>query len=89
MVVVACGYARPETCEELGDRVIDLSEESEGPFSPKILKLYDVRSETPEDGNILQCWGRAKWNRGDESPIRFYIWEDEDSDSFMGYTRLD
>ena len=73
-----------ETCEDLQSDIIELSKENRNPFSAKILKLYDIK-EVPSEKYVLHCEATAKWNRGDNSSVSFYVEEDEDGDRFIGY----
>lgn len=75
---------RSLSCDELAPQIIELTEEQEGPFSAKILKLYDIEEVEPL-GYVLRCQATAKWNRiHDDGVITFYIEEDKDGDQFIG-----
>lgn len=74
----------PETCEELAPRIIQLSEEREGPFTARILKFYDIEELEASGDYILKCWARAKTSRGGDSDVIFHMTEDEDGDRFIG-----
>ena len=74
------------TCKELSPRIIKLSEENQTPFSKKILKLYDIqKNEHRSEDRILDCSANAKWSRGGNSMINFYIEKDKDGDYFYGF----
>ena len=91
LIFVGCAtvMVQPENCDDLGKEAIKMTEESEGPFSPVILKLYDVREEKAEGRNILQCKARAKWSRGDEGSVRFFMEKYADGELFVGLEALD
>ena len=71
-------------CEELKDRVIELSEEQQSPFSPIILKVSEIE-ETSRTDRRLDCYGIARLNNGAQEGIVFHIEEDADGDFFYGY----
>ena len=72
------------SCEELKDRVIELSEEQQNPFSPLILKVSEIE-ETSRTAERLNCHGIARLNNGAQEGIVFHIEEDVDGDFFYGY----
>ena len=72
------------TCDKLSSSIIDLSEDNQNPFSSKMLKLYDIQEVNSTD-YVLECKAEAKWARGEDSPIKFYVEEDDDGDRFIGY----
>ena len=74
------------TCEELQEDIIELSEEREGTTSASILKMYDVR-EVASTRYILECRADARWSRGGDDPVIFYLEEDDSGDQFIGYRR--
>lgn len=74
------------TCEELQGDIIELSEERDGQFSSSILKMYDVR-EVASTRYILECRADARWSRGGDDPVIFYLEEDDSGDRFIGYRR--
>ena len=79
------GYEdEPMTCDTLEPQIIELTEEQEGPFSPKILKMYELE-EIKSTDYILGCKANVKWSKGEESIIMFYLEEDKDGDRFIGY----
>ena len=75
-----------ESCDDLVPRIIKLSEENEGPFSARILKLSDVEEVSRSDSELL-CKGKAKLSRGGDDDIEFHWERDEDGDQFIGYSR--
>ena len=72
------------SCGELKDRVIELSEEQQNPFSPVILKVSEIE-ETSRTAKRLDCYGVARLNNGGQEGIVFHIEEDVDGDFFYGY----
>ena len=75
-----------ETCDDLAPRIIDLSKEQKNPFSPSILKIYDITEQEKTGNQILNCHGNAKLSRGDLDPnVNFYLQQDDDGDRFFGY----
>ena len=71
-------------CGELKDRVIELSEEQQNPFSPVILKVSEIE-ETSRTAKRLDCYGVARLNNGGQEGIAFHIEEDVDGDFLYGY----
>ena len=82
-----CGTSltTPETCEDLAPEIIELSEDNVGPFSAAIIKLYEIEEVKGSSDKILDCEATARWSRGDDSEIEFYMEEDSDGDRFIGY----
>ena len=74
-----------DTCEALSPKIIDLSEDQTSPFKRTILKLYDITTENNGEMQVLNCSAMAKFNRGDNSKISFYVQKDADGDRFYGF----
>ena len=75
-----------KTCEDLSPSIIELSKENKGPFSAKILKLYNIKeNDANPSGKILDCTATAKTNRSEDVVINFFLEEDSDGDRFIGY----
>ena len=74
------------SCESISPHIVKLSEETEGPFSAKILKVSEVE-EVSRSETLLLCRGSAKWSRGEDSDVEFHWEKDEDGDAFIGYKR--
>lgn len=74
------------TCDSLLPRIKKLSEEKEGPFSAKILKVSDVEQVRQSDTELV-CKGKAKWSSGGDDDVEFHWEKDEDGDMFIGYSR--
>lgn len=53
-----------------------------------ILKLYEV-TEVDRTDTKLTCHAVAKWDRGEDSPIAFYVELDVDGDAFIGYEGIE
>ena len=90
LIILGCGgtitFTEIETCEDLEPKIVELSKENEGLFAREILKMYEVKQVKPSSReHILECTADVKWNRGDDSPIRFYLMEDDEGDQFIGY----
>ena len=74
------------TCEDLSSSIIELSKENKGPFSAKILKLYNIKeNDANPSGKILDCTATAKTDRSGDVVINFFLEEDTDGDRFIGY----
>ncbi|MDE0446336.1 MAG: hypothetical protein OXH96_06640 [Spirochaetaceae bacterium] len=73
-------------CDTLMPRIVKLSEENEGPFAAKILKVSEVE-EVSRSETLLLCRGSAKWSRGEDSYVEFHWEKDSDGDAFIGYKR--
>ena len=89
LVFTGCGASltTPETCEDLAPMIIELSEDNEGPFSGRIIKLYEIDEVRGASDRVIDCKANAKWSRGGDSGINFYMEEDSDGDRFIGYER--
>ena len=73
-----CAYLVPVT--------IKLSEERmQSTSRPTILKIYEPK-ELRSNSEEFVCVGRAKWSRGKDTYIEFYIQEDQDQDRFNGFS---
>ena len=86
---LTCSSSTPDTiadrtCEDLQPKIVKLSEDNKNPMARTILKLYEV-TEVERTEDKLTCYAVARWNRGDDSPIEFYVEEDADGDTFIGY----
>ena len=69
------------------DGILELSEENENTFSPRILKLYsDKIEEVERTTKILRCKAEAKMSAGGDSYITYSYEIDRDGDAFIGYT---
>ena len=91
LITIGCGsvtFTEIKTCDDLAPQIIELTEEQEGPFSRAVLKLYDIEEVNPT-GYVLECKANAKWNKGEEGTIKFYLEEDNDGDQFIGYEAED
>ena len=66
-------------------RILELSEESQNPFAPRILKLYSDVEELERTERVLRCKGTASLSRGGESYITYHYEIDRDGDAFIGY----
>ena len=91
--IAACSSSAPtsladESCEELQPRIVRLSEGNKNPMAPRILKLYEV-TEVDRTETKLTCHAVAKWNRGEDSPVAFYMELDVDGDAFIGYKGIE
>ncbi len=86
-IVLGCteSYELPSRCDDLEGQVISLSEDNASPFTPAILKLYNVQRVESTEGRYLECTGDALTSWGEEERIRFYTWQDADNDWFVGY----
>lgn len=80
------GVQHIETCEELEPYIMKLSDEDQNPFQPKILKMYNIqKSEHKNTNKILVCTAKVKWNRGEDSNIKFHLEKDDEGQYFYGY----
>ena len=84
VIALWIGCAAPSTCTELAPHIIDLSEENESAFRPRILKLYNIRSIN-NTNRLLECRADAKTSHGEDASIIFYMEDDDDGDRFIGY----
>ena len=66
-------------------QILELSEENQNQFSPRILKLYSDAEELERTERILRCKGTASLSRGGESYITYHYEIDRDGDAFIGY----
>lgn len=74
------------TCEDLAPLIVNMTEEHKWPYSPKILKLYDIRAiAATSAGQKLSCIANARMSYGDNATIQFHLEEDSDGDQFIGY----
>ena len=65
--------------------ILELSEDNQNPFSPRILKLYSDVEELERTERVLRCKGTATLSRGGESYITYHYEIDRDGDAFIGY----
>lgn len=73
--------------ERLIDGILELSEERESTFSPRILKLYsDKIEEVERTTKVLRCKAEAKMSAGGDPYITYYYELDRDGDAFIGYS---
>ena len=73
--------------EWLIDGILELSEERESTFSPRILKLYDDKLEEMErTTKLLRCKAEAKLSAGGDHFITYSYEIDRDGDTFIGYS---
>lgn len=72
------------TCEDLVDKVIELSKEK---GNIEILKIYSPR-EIKDSSYELECEATAQTDKG-EKDIRFQLEEDKDGDWFYGFQYKD
>ena len=96
LALMACTVP-PESCEDLVDGAIELSEDPESPTG-RILKLYDVQPldpdsriakalderKSPDELLIFECGARARLAKGGDEDIAFYLSRDKDGDEFIG-----
>ena len=66
-------------------QILELSEDNENPFAPRILKLYSDAEELERTEKVLRCKGTASLSRGGESYITYHEEIDRDGDVFIGY----
>ena len=66
-------------------QILELSEDNQNPFSPRILKLYSDVEELERTEGVLRCKGTATLSRGGESYITYHYEIDRDGDAFIGY----
>ena len=66
-------------------QILELSEDNQSPFSPRILKLYSDVEELERTERVLRCKGTATLSRGGESYITYHHEIDRDGDAFIGY----
>ena len=65
------------------ENILVLSEE----MNQSIIKIYDP-VEISNNGERLNCRGRALWQKSSESVIDFYIYQDKDGDQIFGYEEM-
>ena len=66
-------------------QILELSEDNQNQFSPRILKLYSDVEEIERTESVLRCRGTATLSRGGESSITYHYEIDRDGDAFIGY----
>ena len=66
-------------------QILELSEDNQNQFSPRILKLYSDAEEIERTESVLRCRGTATLSRGGESNITYHYEIDRDGDAFIGY----
>ena len=77
------------TCEDLAPHIVNMTEEHRWPYSPKILKLYDIRAIAATNaGQRLSCTANARMSYGDNATVHFHLEEDSDGDQFIGYVEV-
>ena len=88
-IAVKRGIAFSQTCSDewfIG-AIIELSEERESSFSPRILKLYtDKIEEVERTVKLLSCKAEAKMSQGGEVFLSYHYEIDRDGDGFIGYS---
>ena len=67
------------------ERILELSEDNQNPFSPRILKLYSDAEEIERTESVLRCKGTATLSRGGGSNITYHYQIDRDGEAFIGY----
>ena len=72
------------SCEALLPHIIKLSEEKDDPSGLELLRVYNVE-QISKSPSKLECEGEARWNKGENSMIRFHWGRDEDGDAFYAY----
>ena len=71
--------------ERFTKQILELSEDNQNSFSPRILKLYSDVEELERTERVLRCKGTATLSRGGESYITYHYEIDRDGDAFIGY----
>ena len=71
--------------ERFTEQILELSEDNQNAFSPRILKLYSDVEELERTERVLRCRGTASLSRGGESHITYHYEIDRDGDAFIGY----
>ena len=66
-------------------QILELSEDNQNQFSPRILKLYSDVEEIERTESVLRCRGTATLSRGGESSMTYHYEIDRDGDAFIGY----
>ena len=88
-ITVNRAIASSQTCSDdwLIDAIVNLSEERESSFSPRILKLYtDKIEEVERTTKLLRCKAEAKMSQGGEVFLTYHYEIDRDGDGFIGYS---
>ncbi len=88
-ITVKLTIASSQTCNDewFIDEIIELSEDNESSFSPRILKLYtDKIEEVERTAKLLRCKAEAKMSQGGDVFLTYHYEIDRDGDSFIGYS---
>ena len=71
--------------ERFIEEIVKLSEDSEGPFQARILKLYEGSEELERTESVLRCKAEARLSNLTDSYIIYHVEIDRDGDQFIGY----